>query len=79
MSTVELRSNLHILTDTIQDNKTLNTIYNLLSNSITNTSAKFPSEKKAADEAINSIKKGNFHQHDVVMAEMKKKYPNLHK
>lgn len=36
-------------------------------------------EKKAVDKAINSIKAGRIHQHDDVMKEMKKKYPNLHK
>lgn len=80
MSTAELKSSLHKLIDTIQDNRTLSVIYSLISNSFSKKAAQLsPAEKKAADEAISSIKAGRIHQHDDVMKEMKKKYPNLHK
>jgi len=80
MSTAELKSNLHKLIDTIQDSRTLSIIYSLLTNSFSATTAKLSAdEKKAADKAIDSIQAGRIHQHEDVMAEMKKKYPDLYK
>ncbi len=80
MGTAELKSNLHKLIDTIQDSKTLTIIYSLISNSFNNPQSSLtPAEKKAADEGLDSIAKGNIHKHEDVMNEMKKKYPDLHK
>ncbi|MBI2270581.1 MAG: hypothetical protein HYU69_09550 [Bacteroidetes bacterium] len=79
MSSAELKLNLHQLIDKIQDNKTLSVIYSLFSNSFNvKSSSLSQAEKSAADEGIKSIEKGNFHKHDDVIAEMKKKYPDLH-
>jgi len=80
MSTAELKSNIHTLVENTSDGNVLSIIYTILSglkkqkkSSITLTA----SEKKAADEALNSVKKGNIYPHAKVMEDMKKKYPSI--
>ena len=83
MSTTELKSALNALINKTNDSSTLNEIHKSISTIIkrkkTSTLKLSASEKKAVDESIESVKKGNVYSHDKVMAEMKKKYPSLHK
>ena len=84
MSTVELKSNLHNLIDTINDSKTLNAIYTLLKkNSAASKTNQLDwdslshAEKIAIDKAIKQADNGELIPHNQVMKELKTKYKFL--
>jgi len=80
MSTAELKSDIHLLLENTTDKDVLSIIYGILSKSkkgVKDTVSLSASEKKAVDEALNSIKVGNVFSHEKVMADMKKRYPTL--
>ena len=84
MSTIELKSSLHNLIDTINDSKTLKAIYTLLKkNSAASKTNQLDwdslsdAEKKAIDKAIKQADNGELIPHDQVMKELKTKYKFL--
>jgi len=80
MSTAELKSSIHTLVDGINDNAALKIIYTILSKFKGQKNVRIilsAAEKKAVDQALHSVKKGNVHSHEKVIADMKKRYPSL--
>ncbi len=81
MKSAELKSNLHLLIDSIRDNKTLNTLYTVISGSLTESQKVRLSEaeKRAVDQSLKSISEGKTYSTKDVISEMKKKHPKLYK
>ena len=76
MSTTELKSNLYKLIDSINDSKTLNAIYTLLS-AKTSAGADWwdaisTEEKAAIEEGIAQLERGEGIPHEEVMKESRK-------
>lgn len=78
MSTAELKSNLYKLIDSINDSKTLQSIYTLIKNkgvSETDFWDELSDEQKAEiEEAIAEADRGELLSHEEVMAEIKERY-----
>ena len=78
MSTLELKSNLHNLIDTINDSKTLKAIYALLSKKTKQKTDGWDTltkqQQKEIEDAIHSLEKGEGIPHEKVMAKYKGKY-----
>ena len=78
MSTAELKSNLYKLIDSINDSKTLQSIYTLIKNkgvSETDFWDELSDEQKAEiEEAIAEADRGELISHEEVMAEIKERY-----
>ena len=73
MSTAELKSNLHRLIDSISDNKTLNSIYTLLSKQkkqdIDWWGTISKEEKDAIEKGLAEVERGDVVSHEQVMKE----------
>ena len=78
MSTSELKSNLYKLIDSINDSKTLQSIYTLISNKrVTETDfwdELSDKQKAEIEEAIAELDRGEGIPHEQVMKEFKAKY-----
>ena len=77
MSTTELKSSLHTLIDTINDSKTLNAIFTLLSNKSKSVDFwdELSAEQKAEiDASIAEADRGELIPHEQVMKEIRAKY-----
>jgi predicted transcriptional regulator len=77
MSTTELKSTLHTLIDSINDSKTLNAIYTLLSNktkSVDFWDELSDEQKTEIEESIAEADRGELIPHEQVMKEIKAKY-----
>lgn len=78
MSTAELKSSLYKLIDSINDSKTLQSIYTLISNkgvSEVDFWDELSDEQKAEiEEAIAQADRGELIPHEEVMAEIKERY-----
>lgn len=78
MSTAELKSNLYKLIDSINDSKTLQSIYTLISNkgvSEVDFWDELSDEQKAEiEEAIAQADRGELIPHEEVMARIKERY-----
>lgn len=78
MSTAELKSNLFKLIDSINDSKTLQSIYTLIKNkgvSEVDFWDELSDEQKAEiEEAIAEADRGELISHEAVMAEIKERY-----
>ena len=77
MSTIELKSTLHNLIDAVNDSKTLNTIYALLSKKITAKEVDFwdefsDEEKEEIIASIEESEKGETVPHEQVMQKYSK-------
>ena len=79
MGTTKLKSSLHKLIDKVEDNTILNAVYSILNEVVSSrsTTTLTPLEKKAVDDALKSVKRGDTFANKDVMAEMKRKYPKL--
>ena len=78
MSTTELKYNLVKLIESINDNRTLQALYTLLSKKVA-TEIDFwdqlsDEEKKGIEEGLAQIERGETIPHEEVMAEIKLKY-----
>lgn len=81
MSTIELKNKLHALIDTINDNDKLKAMLTLLNvNEVENDWYEDLSDaqKQSIEKGLDDIKHGRVKNHEEVMDEMKKKYPQLY-
>lgn len=79
MSTAQLRSNLHLLIDSIKDSNTLNALYNIISQKVKAKNVdwwdELTAEQKAGiEEGLAQAESGALIPHEQVMKEIKAKY-----
>ena len=77
MEETEIRKKLHNYIDQL-DGPFLRALYAMIREYSKGEIELSDSEKKAVDEGLADIEKGDVHNHEEVMEKLKKEYPNLH-
>ena len=78
MDTTKLRERLHSYIDQL-DEPFLKALHAMLEEYTKGEVKLTEVEKKAVDEGLAEIEKGNVHTHEEVMEKLREKYPHLHK
>ncbi len=78
MDTTKLRERLHSYIDQL-DESFLKALYAMLEEYTKGEVKLTEAEKKAVDEGLADIEKGNVYTHEEVMERLREKYPHLHK